>query len=67
LIAYSNNNFCTFFQRVARRRSVDFASPASVSDLEYAARKQRTRRDRFLAELEQIVPWVPLIEALEPH
>ena len=40
---------------------------SSFSDLEYAAKKKRTRRDRFLAELEAITPWAALIEALEPH
>jgi transposase, IS5 family len=40
---------------------------SSFSDLEYAAKKKRTRRDRFLSDLEAITPWAALIEALEPH
>ena len=35
---------------------------SSFSDLEYAAKKKVTRRDRFLAELEAAVPW-PALEA----
>lgn len=40
---------------------------SSFSELEYAAKKKRTRRDRFLGDLEQLVPWAALVEALEPH
>ncbi len=40
---------------------------SSFSELEYAAKKKRTRRDRFLDDLEQIVPWAALIDALEPY
>jgi len=29
----------------------------SFSDLEYAAKKKLTRRDRFLAEIDQVTPW----------
>jgi hypothetical protein len=43
------------------------AMQTSFSELEYASKKKRTRRDRFLGDLEQLVPWVALIEALEPH
>jgi IS5 family transposase len=39
----------------------------SFSDLEYAAKKKQTRRERFLGELEQVVPWKPLLQALGPH
>ncbi|MEJ2676925.1 MAG: transposase, partial [Acidihalobacter sp.] len=40
---------------------------SSFSDLESVAKKKRTRRDRFLGDLEQLVPWAALVEALEPH
>ena len=29
----------------------------SFSDLEYAAKKKLTRRDRFLAEIDSVTPW----------
>lgn len=39
----------------------------SFSDLEYAAKKKVTRRDRFLAEIESITPWAALVGELEEH
>jgi IS5 family transposase len=38
----------------------------SFSELEYAAKKKVTRRDRFLAEIEAVTPWPALIAAIEP-
>jgi len=32
-----------------------------------APKRKITRRERFLAEMEQVVPWVALLEALAPH
>jgi hypothetical protein len=29
--------------------------------------KKRTRRERFLAEMEKVVPWKALIDLIEPH
>lgn len=40
---------------------------ASFSDLEYAAKKRRTRRELFLAEMEAVVPWPELLAVVEPH
>lgn len=37
----------------------------SFSDMEYAAKKRVTRRDRFLGELEALVPWGELVAAIE--
>ena len=34
---------------------------------EYEAKKKTTRRDRFLAEMERVVPWAALLEVLVPH
>ena len=34
---------------------------ASFSDLEYAAKKKQTRRDRFLAEIDAVTPWRELV------
>ena len=39
---------------------------SSFSDLEYAAKKKKTRRDRFLAEIEAITPWPALEAEIEP-
>jgi IS5 family transposase len=38
----------------------------SFSDLEYAAKKRRTRREVFLAEMETVVPWAELLSVVEP-
>ena len=38
----------------------------SFSQAEYAVKKKQTRRDRFLAEMEQVVPWARLVERLRP-
>ena len=38
----------------------------SFSDLEYAAKKKRTRRDRFLADIESVTPWSSLVSVIEP-
>jgi len=38
----------------------------SFSQAEYAGKKKQTRRDRFLAEMEQVVPWGRLVERLRP-
>ena len=39
---------------------------ASFSDLEYAAKKKCTRRDRFLAEIEAVTPWAALVAEIAP-
>jgi IS5 family transposase len=38
----------------------------SFSDLEYAAKKKLTRRDRFLAEIDSVTPWGKLHKLVEP-
>jgi len=35
-------------------------------DYEQATAKKRTRRDRFLGEMEKVVPWKALLELIEP-
>lgn len=37
----------------------------SFSELEYAAKKKRTRRDRFLADIEAVTPWRELVAVIE--
>jgi IS5 family transposase len=39
----------------------------SFAQAEFAAKKKKTRRERFLAEMEQVVPWSRLLKALSPH
>jgi IS5 family transposase len=39
----------------------------SFASLEYAGKKRRTRREKFLWEMEQVVPWARLIALVEPH
>lgn len=38
----------------------------SFSQAEYAGKKRQTRRDRFLAEMERVVPWERLVARLKP-
>jgi transposase, IS5 family len=38
----------------------------SFSQAEYAEKKKQTRRDKFLAEMEQVVPWARLVDRLRP-
>ena len=38
----------------------------SFSQAEYAGKKKRTRRDKFLAEMERVVPWARLVDRLRP-
>jgi IS5 family transposase len=39
----------------------------SFAQAEYAGKKKTTRRERFLGEMEQVVPWARLVELIEPH
>ncbi|MFM9428363.1 hypothetical protein RCH10_004825 [Variovorax sp. GrIS 2.14] len=50
----------TRFQRAPDMNQRSFASA------EYALKKKRTRREKFLAEMERVVPWARLIAVIEP-
>lgn len=39
----------------------------TFSDAEYAGKRKQTRREVFLAEMEQVVPWDALLALIEPH
>ena len=39
----------------------------SFSDAEYSGKRKQTRREKFLAEMEQVVPWSRLEGLIEPH
>lgn len=41
-------------------------SQMSFGDAEYAGKRKQTRREVFLAEMEQVVPWQPLLGLIEP-
>jgi len=36
-------------------------------DYEQSTAKKRTRRERFLAEMEAVVQWKELVDLIEPH
>src|ERR1044071_7642504 len=38
----------------------------SFSQAEYAGKKKKNRRDKFLAEMERVVPWTRLVDRLRP-
>src|SRR6202162_5189320 len=38
----------------------------SFSQAGYAGKKRQTRREKFLAEMERVVPWARLVERLRP-
>lgn len=38
----------------------------SFAEAEYAGKKRQTRRDKFLAEMDAVVPWARLVERLAP-
>jgi IS5 family transposase len=37
------------------------------SDYELTTAKKQTKREKFLAEMEAVVPWAALIALIEPH
>jgi len=39
----------------------------SFAEAEYTKKKKQTRREKFLAEMEQVVPWTRLMEVIEPY
>ena len=41
-------------------------SQMSFGDAEYAGKRKKTRREVFLEEMEQVVPWKSLLSLIEP-
>ncbi|NWE04465.1 MULTISPECIES: transposase [Pseudomonas] len=39
----------------------------TFADAEHAGKRKQTRKDLFLIEMEQVVPWQGLIALIEPH
>jgi IS5 family transposase len=42
-------------------------SPISFADAEHSGKRKKTRREIFLAEMDQVVPWKALLKVVEPH
>ena len=40
---------------------------ATFAELEYGAKKRKTRREKFLERMEGLVPWQELEDAIRPH
>src|ERR1035437_2733363 len=47
--------------------TTDQSKQLSFSQAEYVGKKKLTRRDKFLAEMESVVPWTRLIAVIEPY
>ena len=39
----------------------------SFAQAEFATKKKTTRRERFLARMEEVIPWAKLLAVIEPH
>ena len=54
---------------VLGRRCVDdlIMKQISFASLEYAGKKRQTRREKFLGEMDVVVPWDRLVALIEPH
>lgn len=39
----------------------------TFGDAEYNGKRKRTRREVFLSEMDQVVPWKALLALIEPH
>ena len=46
---------------------IDAMKQTSFASLEYAGKKRMTRREKFLGEMERVVPWAVLVALIEPH
>jgi IS5 family transposase len=42
-------------------------SQISFASLDFATKKKRTKRERFLAEMDAVVPWAALLALIDPH
>ena len=54
------------FRRSGGTKDGAMQRQGSFSQAEYAGKKKQTRRDKFLAEMEQVVPWARLVDRLRP-
>jgi hypothetical protein len=44
----------------------DVMSQLSFSDVEYGAKRKKTKREMFLAEMDYVVPWDSMVKLIEP-
>ena len=49
------------------RLAGDLMSQISFASLDFATKKKRTKREKFLAEMDAVVPWAALLALIEPH
>jgi IS5 family transposase len=47
-------------------RTAPIVSQRRFASAEFALKKKRTRREKFLAEMERVVPWAKLISVIKP-
>ena len=40
---------------------------SSFAQAEFAEKKKITRREKFLARMEEVIPWARLLAVIEPH
>src|SRR3546814_11456888 len=53
--------------RVAQQPTRDPSmTQMTFGDAEYAGKRKRTKREKFLAEMEQVTPWSALLARIEP-
>ena len=45
---------------------MDMEVQQTISDLEYASKKRKTRKEVFLAQMDEIVPWDEMTALIEP-
>ncbi|OLI93180.1 transposase, partial [Xanthomonas oryzae pv. oryzae] len=53
--------------RQSHRRNRTTTMQLTFGDAEYNGKRKRTRREVFLAEMDQVVPWKGLLALIEPH
>ena len=39
----------------------------SFADLEYARKRRRTKREKFLGEMDRLIPWNAFVERINRH
>ena len=62
----SLNKSCRLWSDRQRDKGRRAMSQMSFGDAEYAGKRKQTRREVFLAEMEQVVPWKSLLKLIEP-
>ncbi len=63
---HGTKTFCVLIGSGRRQGDGVTQRQGSFSQTEYAGMKKQTRRDKFLAEMERVVPWSRLVDRLRP-